>query len=149
MAKIGCRHIYNKIYCQNFESKYKDKWNSDLDLQIDKFMCRRILYICFKSIYNHDLVGLQYQTLHCILGTQRMMSHMKITGSDLCRLCNSCSETIMHLFVNCNHVVKLWRDLEKWLKTAINIGYTFTTNDIILGYLLTSNFPLQLMLLLW
>ena len=46
----------------------------------------------------------------------------------------------MHLFVNCSHVVKLWRDLEKWEKTAINIGYTFTTNDIILGYLLTSNF---------
>ena len=35
--------------------------------------------------------------------------------------------------------MKLWRDLEKWLKTAINIGYTFTTNDIILGYLLTSS----------
>ena len=31
-------------------------------------------------------------------------------------------------------------DLEKWLKTSINIGYTFTTNDIILGYLLTSSF---------
>ena len=24
MAKKGCRHIYNKIYCQTFESKYKD-----------------------------------------------------------------------------------------------------------------------------
>ena len=103
-------------------------------------MWRRKFYICFKSVYNSDLVWLQYKTLHRILGTQRMMFHMKFTGSDLCRLCNSCSETIMHLFVNCNHVVKLWRDLEKWLKTAINIGYTITTNDIILDYLLTSNF---------
>ena len=140
MAKKGCRHIYNKIYCQTFESKYKDKWNSDLDLQIDKFTWKHIFYICFKSVYNNDLVWFQYKTLHRILGTQRMMFHMKFTGSDLCRLCNSCSETIMHLFVNCNHVAKLWRDLEKWLKTAINIDYTFTTNDIILGYLLTSNF---------
>ena len=48
MAKKGCRHIYNKIYCPTFKSKYKDKWNSDLDLQIDKFMWRRIFYICFK-----------------------------------------------------------------------------------------------------
>ena len=141
MAKKGCRHIYNKIYCQTFESKYKDKGISDLDLQIDKFTWRRISYICFKPVYNNYLVWIQYKTLHCILGTQRiMMFHMKITGSNLCRLCNSCSETIMHLFVNCNHVVKLCRDLEKWLKIAINIGYTFTTKDIVLGYLLTSTF---------
>ena len=120
--------------------KYKGKWNSELDLQIDKFTWRHIFYICFKSVYNNDLVWLQYKTLHRILGTQRMMFNMKITGSDLCQLCNSYSETIMHLFVNCIHVVELWRDLRKWLKTAINIGYTFTTNDRILGYLLTSNF---------
>ena len=66
-----------------------------------------------------------------------MMFNKKIPSSDLC---NSHSETIMHLFVNCSHVVKLWRDLEKWLKTAINIGYTFTTNDIILAYLFTFSF---------
>ena len=131
MAKKGCRHIYNKIHCQT----YKDKWNSDLDSQIDKFTRRRMFYICFKSVYNNDLVWLQYKTLHHILGTERIMFNMEITGSDLCPLCNSCSKILLHLFVNCNHVVKLWRDLEKGLKTAINIGYTFITNDIILGYL--------------
>ena len=87
MAKKGCRHIYNKIYCQTFKSKYKDKCNSDLELQIDKFTWRRIFYICFKSVYNNDLVWIQYKSLHRIPGTQRMMFNMKITGSDLCWLC--------------------------------------------------------------
>ena len=139
MAKKGCRNIYDQINCQNFETKYKDKWNLELDLQINKLTWKHIFHICFKSVYNDDLVWLQYKILHRILGTQRLMLNMKITDSDLCRLCNSCSETLLHLLVNCNHVVRLWRNLESWLKMALNMNFTFTSNDIILGYLINSN----------
>ena len=74
---------------------------------------------------------------------------MKIADSDLCRLCNSCAESLLHLFVECRHVTKIWRELEEWLKAEINLIYIFTATSIILGDLFQSDIstPINVLIL--
>ena len=78
----------------------------------------------------------QYKILHRILGAPKQLFKMKISDSDYCRICNSNVETLIHLFVSCGPVKKLWHDLILCLCNSTSIQLNLRTKDIILGYLL-------------
>ena len=69
---------------------------------------------------------------------------INLSNSEYCRICNSNTETLVHLFVSCKHVKKLWNDLKHWLNDVTGINLNFAAKDIILGYLLKTDLILPI-----
>jgi hypothetical protein len=59
---------------------------------------------------------------------------VNIIDSDACSFCKSESESIMHIFVECNNVRQIWIKLRQWLVTCgfLNLE-PCSDSDIILG----------------
>ena len=141
-------------------NRYQQKWGTDLGIVIDGYSNLGIVIddqtwkeaftICFKSVNDHQIIWLQYKILHRILGTQKQLFKMKISDSDYCRICNSNVETLIHLFVSCGPVKKLWDDLIFWLCNSTSIQLNLQAKDIILGYLLKTDYflPVNVILLI-
>ena len=138
-CKQGCRNIYNKVKTKEVECGYRAKWNKDLGIQIDNTTWRRVFYLIFNVEQDNNLIWFQYKLIHRILGTNSQMYKMSIEKSDKCRVCQSDSETFIHLFVKCRYVVDLWKDLEIWIHSTLGKLINFSPLDIILGYLHRDN----------
>ena len=149
-SKSGCQDMYYKMIKQNFNVKYQQKWSTDLGIVIDDQTWKEAFTICFQSVSDHQIIWLQYKILHHILGTQKQLFKMKISDSDYCRICNSNVETLIHLFVTCGPVKKLWDDLVLWLCDSTSIQLNLQAKDIILGYLLKTDYfvPVNVILLI-
>ena len=120
--------IRNLKYKQN----YKDKWKSSLDLDIDDNDWNLINMNVTKITQDTTLRWLQYRIIHRCIGTNNMLFRFNMLSSNLCTFCNENPETILHLFCDCKHVEKFWKDLELWLFRNCNIQITFSKNDICL-----------------
>ena len=60
---------------------------------------------------------------------------MKITNSDNCTLCHNSSETLIHLFCQCEIITNFWKDIEHWLTQKINFAHPFSNIEKIFGYI--------------
>ena len=58
---------------------------------------------------------------------------MNIKNTNLCPLCKTNIETINHTFLECNFVVILWNDIEKWVKKSTKQTVKFSNIDRIFG----------------
>ena len=58
---------------------------------------------------------------------------MNIKDSDLCPLCNTNIETIKHTFLECNFLIILWNDIEKWVKRSTKQTIKLSNIDKIFG----------------
>ena len=61
-------------------------------------------------------IRFHYRITQRILGTQEFLYQIKQSDSDICRFCGQCCETIIHLFVGCNRVDSLWKNLQTWIE---------------------------------
>jgi hypothetical protein len=82
----------------------------------------------FQTYIDTNLIYFQYIILHRILTTNRFLFIVMIADNDLCSFCNNASESIVHLFVQCQFVEDVWHAwLVKnhiWviLSTRVNLG---------------------------
>ena len=44
---------------------------------------------------------------------------MKISDSNICKICTTEIETIKHAFIECTKAKDLWAQIEKWLKDNV------------------------------
>ena len=149
-SKTGCKDMYWEMNRQNLNMNYQQKWNLDLNIFIDNYSWKKIYKICFKSLNDNNIIWLQYKILQRILGTKQQLFKMNLSNSEYCRICNSSPETLVHLFVSCKHVKKLWNDLKHWLNDVTDINLNFAAKDIILGYLLKTDLflPINVIILI-
>ena len=77
----------------------------------------------------------QYRILHRILGVCDLLSKMKISDTDNCRLCGEHSETITHLLSECTKSITLWENLLFWIQSSINIRIDLNKINRILGFM--------------
>ena len=138
-CKHGCKGIYNMINVQEVENKYKMKWNKDLKLNIDNSTWKSIFKQIFYNIQDNSLIWFQYRLIHRILGTKDLLRKMQLEDSNICRICQCETESLMHLFVHCSHVVNLWSSLELLIYSSTCKRLVFSQEDIILGYLYNDN----------
>ena len=138
-CKHGCKGIYNMINVQEVENKYKMKWNKDLKLNIDNLTWKSIFKQIFYNIQDNSLIWFQYRLIHRILGTKDLLRKMQLEDSNICRICQRETESLMHLFVHCSHVVNLWSSLELLIYSSTCKRLVFSQEDIILGYLYNDN----------
>ena len=75
----------------------------------------------------------QYRILNKVLTTNVKRHMWNSQKSPLCHWCREEQETVLHLFVYCKVIQRIWRVLSKWLKYFFNIDLVFTDRMIILN----------------
>ena len=69
----------------------------------------------------------QYKLLQRAIITNTTLYQWKMVESKNCSLCNQEEETVIHLFIECNQVQQLWKQLQTYLQD------TFQTVQIVLS----------------
>ena len=82
------------------------KWNVDLESDIDRTKWKNSYTACFFTIKDNTYIWLQYRIIKRILGKNYYLKK-KISNSDICRICHEHTETLVHLFFQCNKVSDL------------------------------------------
>ena len=134
----GCKNIYNILNNTNCENKYRNHWNHDLNILIDEVTWRRVFYLCFNTILDNKIIWFRYKLLYHILGTNKLYQIGR-SKDNVCRICKSDTETLVHLFVTCETVRQLWTYLNNWVGLSLNKGFSQAPLDILLGYVMTDN----------
>ena len=75
----------------------------------------------------------QFRISHRILATNRFLFKLNISPSEMCTFCYNHSETIFHLFIECQYVANLWKRLEQWIYEKCNILFNFSYIVILFG----------------
>ena len=149
---LGSQAGSKNIYCvlQQTEGNIFNnelKWNQNLDCP--DIPWRLIYKTCFYSVSDNNYVWFQYRIIHRILGVQDNLYKMRISDTDICRLCGEQKETIIHLFSECSKSTTLWQNLISWINSAISMKIDLNKVDEILGYAKVDGkfWPLNLILL--
>ena len=126
----GTKHLY-KVLSKNDEIPTgRKKWTNHYDF--DDSVWGNIFYLPFKITNDSKLQWFQYRILHNILTTNSLMFKANIVSSPLCTFCNSESETITHIFWDCQKVQDLLQSLEILLD-ALLIPFTINKHSFIFG----------------
>jgi hypothetical protein len=108
------------------------KWNAYFN--IDDTEWKYVLFEWVQTETNDSyLQWLQTRITHRILGTNYLMSKMKLTQSDKCTFCKEEKETLSHLFWNCSVIKTFISDVQQLLKCH-NVDWTVDCKTFILGY---------------
>ena len=116
----GCKNIYNIPNNTNCENKYRNQWNQDLNIIRYEKTWRRVYYLCLNTILDNK------------------------SKHNMCRICKSDTETLVHLFVTCEIVRQLWSDLYNWVGHSLNKQLRQVPLKILLGYIMTDKFFLPI-----
>ena len=110
-------------YEKEQESTGFRKWNKHFAIsQLDWKETFRNLK---KTTKDSKLIWLQYRISHSILTTNRSVSKFNHQQSHLCQFCNLHSETIHHLFWQCQKVYSFWNDLSILINKRCSHAYKF------------------------
>ena len=75
----------------------------------------------------------QYKILHRILATNNNLKQYGIVDSDLCDFCGLETESIIHIFCECEVTTPIWHHISNWLeRSGIRLGY-LTHSQIVFG----------------
>ena len=91
----------------------------------------------FKLTQDHNLIWFQYQILHHILGTRKLLAKIGKATSPDCSLCKSAPEIIFHIFSQCPDVLVFWKNVRVWVKNKTGLSLDLGPVEYILGYLNT------------
>ena len=132
--KKGCQRIY-KVFCKNNDKPTAQrKWNIDLLLP-ETHEWYKTYILPYKITRDTNIRWFQYRLIQRILSTNTFLYKIGFTQSNLCSFCNDATETLVHLFWECNPVNEFWHNLENWLKgECMHISeLNFSKNDVLLG----------------
>ena len=129
------KNIYWKLIekHKNYVQPFKQIWQSDLKLEItDDEWSEAYVYV------NRITKSTKLQYLHFRIMNKKLTTNVKRSKWDknvspLCTFCLSVKETILHIYVECPQVKRLWAALKKWFNYFYSISCEFTPRDIILN----------------
>ena len=133
--KQGCNKTYNKLmkYNGNVIKEIKENW--------EKILNEDIMYITVEKAFkelatrkeNAYKKYLQFKLLHSRTAVNEKLFKMGITNTKLCPLCKTEDETIKHAFLECTHVITLWKHIESWIKNKTKKSIKLSHSDKIFG----------------
>jgi len=140
-VKRGCS-TYSNILSYNAEDNTfpsaQNKWKRDLALNdnTNATLWNKIYKLPFIITLDTNLRYFQYKILHRIIPTNKYLTLIKIKDNDSCSFCEAHIETLLHLFVECECVSHVWRELQLWMVSCVYINIqTLEPQDIIFGKL--------------
>ena len=138
-SKKGCKDFYNIINSNKNENQtsYYSYWEHKLKQEISSNEWKNIYRICFKTIEDNELIWFQYRLINRISGTSEYLTKIKIKNNANCVFCNEASETISHLFTECDAVKIFWSQLNRNIKFNMGIDFTLSPSEVLFG--ITSN----------
>ena len=107
--------------------KAQAKW--ERDLRKPQLTWPPVYKALYDSTDDVKLKWLQLRILHRILPTNRLLFLYGIKDSEKCERCSEPSESILHVFWDCNYSRRFWVGLQRKLLLV----KPFTSEDIILG----------------
>ena len=108
-----------------------NKWSEDFakTIQYEDYLSE------FKDVYKvtniTKLRSFQYRMLHRSTITNIQLKKWGITDSDKCNFCKEEKETVLHTFVFCPEVAKLWIEMERYMYNYSNRDITFDIEAVI------------------
>ena len=132
--KKGCKRVYNVLSnITNIHIKAFDKWGEILNNDYNSITIHcAIQYGCTKDT---KLLQLQYKLLHRILPTNKWLKKIGIVLEDTCAFCNTETESLEHVFLECTFVTSFWSEVLKWLeKYQLWRQVLLSNEEILLGF---------------
>ena len=106
----GCQNIYKVLIRNNEIPVSRQKWiNLFPEFGEDKW--KFIYALPYILTQDTNLRWFQYKLIHRILANNYFLHKIGIAESIQCTFCNLESETIYHLFWDCEYVKKLWIEI--------------------------------------
>ena len=122
--KKGCRRMYD-VMVPTKSIQESSRWERDIGYITEaEVKAYNSVISTLKEIKLRDF---QYKIRNRILVTKSFLYRIRKVDDNLCEYCRQNSETILHLFVQCNQVKSFWRELDDWLSN--NFGYRMSLND--------------------
>ena len=132
--------FYQLLGEKNIRITATEKWEGELNLQIDPLIWKKLFKICFKTIQDNYYIWFQYRIIHRILGTRKLLHSIGKVQASECIFCKLAPETLIHLFCDCTISKQLWNDIENWITHTTSFPIKFSPVEILLGYLNPDNF---------
>ena len=108
--------IYEKLRDRDHVvSKGKLFWETELNMEFLSQDWQKLYLDVMKLTSSTKLRFFQFRIINKYLPTNVLVSKWDRTVSSLCSFCSQADETLLHLFVECSHVIKIWSMLKKWL----------------------------------
>ena len=113
------------------------KWKLNLNTHgIDSDIKWNDVYaIPCKCTIDTKLQSLQFKINHGFLSTGYALFKMGLKDDSRCTLCDEATETIFHLFVECEHTKRLWAELQRWLLEVARYDAQWSASEILFGVL--------------
>ena len=126
-SKTVYKNIIQKITVSpTSENFFKENFN----VTNDDF--EQIYSIPFNTTIYTKLRAFQFKINHNILYTNEKLHKIKLSDSPLCTFCNNETETLEHLFADCNEVASVWQEVIEYLLQPFGMT-NLTKSEIILG----------------
>ena len=135
LVEKGCDRTYNKRmgYNQNILIQVKNKWEQTLNEEIKMDNVEKSFTQIPKLEDGVYFKYFQFKLLHDRTVTNEKLHKMKLTGTNICKICQIEPETIKHTFLDCPMVIALWKQIEKWLQNTVETGIKLDDIDRIFG----------------
>ena len=140
-TKKGVSKIYSQM--KTSSSHVLDtavaKWCENTDFNLNSFEIGRSFHkhhLLYKDTY---LKYIQFRTLHHRFYTNEKLFKMGLKKSGLCGFCNETSDSIEHMFLECQYSQELWGNIQLWIRSLGMDNYNLSPSKIILGDLENAN----------
>ena len=122
-VKNPCKIMYWRLIEKKWHPSKVSKqfWEKELQMALTDEQWYNLLLDLWKSVKPSKLRYFQYRIYLNALTTNSKRSRWDPSFSDKCDFCTTESESVKHLLIECNHVKKLWRNLEKWCRYFLDI----------------------------
>ena len=111
--------------------KCLQKWEASHNIDMDSWP--EIFKLAHDTVTESKLKIFQYKLLLRILPTNRLLRLMKIRQSDLCSFCDKETESISHLFWECESVLRFWNSLSLLVSESNILRIDFNQRNILFG----------------
>ena len=140
-SQKGSKDFYNRFNNADIKklTLYYSYWEQALKTKITEKEWKSICRNCFMTVEDNDLVWFQYRLLNRILGTNEYLVKTKQKVNANCNFCKKETESITHLFIECNFVKSFWTDLKRNLQCNLGVDLNINPSDIIFGILGPNN----------
>ena len=131
--KKGSSLIYQEMIKIEQECTGYNRWSKVTDLSKRSW---ELSFVKLKfSTHDTKLRWLQFRILHYILTTNRSVSKYKENQDSKCSFCGAHSETIVHLFWDCNFAQNFWSCIASIFnkKCVHSNNFKFTKNLVLFG----------------
>ena len=131
------KFVYWLLVDKNFKSESSEscriRWEVELGIQIEKEVWEKLRMDNYYITLSTNLRYFQFRVYAKKLVTNYHRNKWDKEISPLCEFCKVCTETVLHVLVNCEFVKKLWKAIEKWVSYMYGENVILTEEVIILN----------------